>query len=126
MGQVPRRASAVAELLVVRRMKSLGMLVFAATAVLVGFTSCDKRPAAKFRPSDTVRIKATGETGTVCLRTRFSREDQYFVTLPGSTAVFVPIREREESATAWAAFVAKYGPPAIRAPQDITRGRTVL
>jgi hypothetical protein len=98
-------------------MKSLGIVFVVACALLFAFTSCDKRPAAKFQPGDIVVVKATREEGRVCLRARFLRDDQYFVTLPGSSDVFVPIRDREESAAAWAAYVAKYGPPPFGAPR---------
>ena len=87
-------------------MKSLVAISLTASALLFTLTSCDKRPAAKFHPGDKVRVKTTQEEGTVCLWTRFFREDQYFVTLPGSIDVFLPIGEREWNA-AWAA---KYGP----------------
>jgi len=90
-------------------MKSIGIVALAASVVLIGFMSCDKRPAAKFRPGDTVRVKATQQTGTVCLRTRFSHEDRYFVTLPESTAVFMPVRDREQTAAWEAEFRAKFG-----------------
>jgi hypothetical protein len=77
-------------------MKSLDILAFAASALLFGFTSCDKRPAAKFQPGDRVRVKATQAEGKVCLRTRFFRKDLYFVTLPESYYVFHTIGERRE------------------------------
>jgi hypothetical protein len=98
-------------------MKSIGIVFVVAYALLFGFTSCDKRPAAKFQPGDIVAVKATHEEGTVCRRTRFFRDDQYFVTLSGSSDVFLPIREREYYAAAWAAYVAKYGPPPFSSPR---------
>ena len=86
-------------------MKSLRVISLTVSVMLATFTSCDNRPAAKFRPGDKIRVKATHEEGTVCLRTRFFRQDQYFVTLSGGIDTFRPIGERERDA-AWAA---KYG-----------------
>ena len=90
-------------------MKSVGILVLAATALLVGLTSCDKRPTARFNPGDSVKVKATQIEGKVCLRTRFFQEDQYWVTLPGNYYVSFPIREREERSAMDAEYAAKYG-----------------
>jgi len=54
-----------------------------------------ERPA-KFQPGDRVRVKVTGAEGTVCLRTKFFREDSYFVTFPGSYYVFETVADRTE------------------------------
>jgi len=85
-------------------MKSLGAISLAA-AVVVAFTSCDERPAAKFQPGDRVIVKASQIEGKVCLRTKFFREDQYWVTLPENYYVFFPVRQREQ----YTAMDAKYG-----------------
>ena len=53
------------------------------------------RPA-KFQPGDRVRVKVTGAEGTVCLRTKFFREDSYFVTFPGSYYVFETVADRTQ------------------------------
>jgi hypothetical protein len=90
-------------------MKSLVVIALAAST-LCAFASCDKRPAAKFRPGDKVRVKLTQEEGTVCLWTRFFREDQYFVTLPDSVYAFLPVRDREWQVACTAWFEARYGP----------------
>ena len=68
-------------------------------------TSCDLRPAAKFQPGDRVKVKATQIEGRVCLRTRFFRQNVYWVTLPENYYVFFPVRERERRA----AMDAHYG-----------------
>jgi hypothetical protein len=52
-----------------------------------------ERPA-KFQPGDRVQLKTTGAEGTVCLRTKFFREDSYFVTFPGSYYVFETVADR--------------------------------
>jgi hypothetical protein len=101
-----RASSAVAHLVLVRPVKALVVISLIISTLLFVFTSCDKRPAAKFHPGDRVRVKVTQEEGTVRLWTRFFREDHYFLTLPGRADVFLPIGEREWNA-AWAA---KYGP----------------
>lgn len=44
--------------------------------------SCDRSPAAKFRPGDKVRTIMESE-GIVCLRTRLFRDDVYFITISG-------------------------------------------
>jgi len=49
---------------------------------------------AKFHPGDRVRSKTTGAEGTVCLRTKFFREDLYFVMFPGSYYVFETVADR--------------------------------
>jgi hypothetical protein len=51
-------------------------------------------PSAKFQPGDRVRVKVTEAEGTVCLRTKFFREDLYFITFPGSYDVFETIADR--------------------------------
>jgi hypothetical protein len=51
---------------------------------------------AKFQPGDRVRLKTTGAEGTVCLRTKFFREDSYFVTFPGSYYVFETVADRTQ------------------------------
>ena len=59
-------------------------------------------PRAKFQPGDRVRVKVTQAEGTVCLRTKFFREDLYFVTLPESYHVFETIADRTQR-DAWKA-----------------------
>jgi len=54
-----------------------------------------ERPA-KFQPGDRVRVKVTGAEGTVCLRTKFFRENRYFITLPGSHYVFETVVNRAQ------------------------------
>ena len=76
-------------------MKPLGVVAFTAITILA-FTSCDKRPTAKFRAGDRVRVKLTREEGRVRLWTRFSRESIYWLILPGAERDRLPIREREE------------------------------
>lgn len=57
-----------------------------------------ERPA-KFQPGDRVRVRVTGAEGTVGLRTRFFREDLYFITSPGSYYVFETIADRTQRNT---------------------------
>lgn len=94
-------------------MKSFGVVAFTATAILA-FTSCDKRPTAKFRPGDRVRVKLTHEEGKVRLWTRFSRDYIYWLILPGPDRDRLPIQERkerlEERDRVYARFVKDYGP----------------
>jgi hypothetical protein len=70
-------------------------VTFTAMAIF-SLASCDKRPTAKFRPDDRVRVKLTHEEGRVRLWTRFSREYVYWLTLPGPDRDHLPVREREE------------------------------
>ncbi len=60
-----------------------------------------ERPA-KFQPGDRVRVKVTSAEGTVCLRTKFFREDRYFITLSGSHYVFETVGDRAQR-EAWEA-----------------------
>ncbi len=60
-----------------------------------------ERPA-KFQPGDKVRVKVTGAEGTICLHTKFFREDLYFITFPGSYYVFETIADRTQR-EAWKA-----------------------
>ena len=57
---------------------------------------------AKFQPGDRVRVKVTGAEGTVDVRTKFFREDLYFITFPGSYYVFETIADRTQR-EAWKA-----------------------
>jgi hypothetical protein len=63
-------------------MKSLARFVLPATAVLIGFTSCEKSPAPKFKPGDRVKT-IMGAEGIVFVRLRPSREDVYYIKIPG-------------------------------------------
>ncbi|MEN3368065.1 MAG: hypothetical protein V7609_208 [Verrucomicrobiota bacterium] len=63
-------------------------------------------PRGKFQPGDRVRVRVTQAEGTVCLRTKFFREDLYFVTLPESYYVFDATAERAQRDAAHAANVA--------------------
>jgi hypothetical protein len=55
-------------------------------ALMLAVVSCDRSPAAKFRPGDKVRTITEAE-GVVCLRTRLFRDDVYFVTIRGPRLV---------------------------------------
>jgi hypothetical protein len=59
-------------------------------------------PSAKFQPGDRVRVKVTETEGTVCLRTKFFRENLYFITFPGGYHVFETIADRTQR-DAWKA-----------------------
>jgi hypothetical protein len=93
-------------------MKSFVVVAITAIAIFA-FTSCDKRPAAKFRPNDRVRVKLTHEEGTVRLWTRLSGDYVYWLTLPGPERDRLPIRERkerlEERDRLYAQFARDYG-----------------
>jgi hypothetical protein len=60
------------------------------------------KPPAKFQPGDRVRVKVTGAEGTVCLRTKFFREDLYVITFAGSHYVFETMADRTQR-EAWKA-----------------------
>ena len=76
-------------------MKSFVLVAITAIAIFA-FTSCEKRPAAKFRPHERVRVKLTHEEGPVRLWTRLSGEYMYWLTLPGPERDRLPVRERAE------------------------------
>lgn len=64
-------------------------------------SSASRKPAlverpAKFQPGDRVRVNVTGAEGTVCLRTKFFRQNRYFITLPGSHYVFETVADRTQ------------------------------
>jgi hypothetical protein len=89
----------------------LFLVNFLAASALCAIVSCDHRAAPEFRVGDKVRVKLTGEEGTVSLWTRFFRDDRYLVRLPGSEDVRTPVRAPDpEFDAAWAAWVAQYGP----------------
>jgi hypothetical protein len=60
------------------------------------------QPKTKFQPGDRVRVKLSRAEGTVCLQTKFFREDLYFITFPGSYDVFEPVADRTQR-EAWRA-----------------------
>ena len=59
-----------------------------------------------FQPGDRVRFKVTQAEGTVCLRTKFFRENLYFITFPQSYYVFDTVADRTQRAAGHAATVA--------------------
>ena len=96
-------------------MKAFAVIAFT-VVVTSAFASCDKRPTAKFRPNDRVRVRLTHEEGTVRLWTRFSRDYIYWLALPGADRDRLPVRERkerlDERQRLYAQFARDYGPVA--------------
>ena len=85
-------------------MRILSAVLLLCIAAVVSLTSCNRPRPAKFQPGDRVKVKAGNTEGAVWLRTRFFRDDLYWIRVVGSSWDRLPISVREEYTAMNAAY----------------------